>query len=133
MLRTLTVPTAKRTEMIDVTDRVQGLVRDSNVRDGCVLCYVPHTTAGITIQENADPDVVADVLYKLEALAPRSDPRYRHGEGNSDAHIKASLVGSSVLVPVRDSSLVLGTWQAIYFCEFDGPRSRSLHVQLLAG
>ena len=117
--------------MIDITDRVRDVVRDSDVADGCLMCYVPHTTAGITIQENADPDVVADVLYKLDALVPRSDPKYRHGEGNSDAHIKASLMGSSVLVPLRDSSLVLGTWQAIYFCEFDGPRSRSLHVLVL--
>jgi len=133
MFRTLTVQTAKRVEMIDVTDHVQDVVRQGNVAEGCVLCYVPHTTAGITIQENADPDVVADVLYRLESLVPPCDARYRHSEGNSDAHIKASLMGSSVLVPLRDSSLVLGTWQAIYFCEFDGPRSRSLHVQLLGG
>jgi secondary thiamine-phosphate synthase enzyme len=133
MFRTLTVPTSRRAELIDVTGRVQDVVRGSDIAEGCAVCYVPHTTAGITIQENADPDVVADVLYKLEALVPRADPRYRHGEGNSDAHIKASLMGSSVMVPIRDSSLVLGTWQAIYFCEFDGPRSRSLHVQLLGG
>ncbi len=133
MFETLTVKTNKRCEMIDITDRVQDVVRGSGTTDGCAICYVPHTTAGVTIQENADPDVVHDILYKLEALVPHSDPNFRHGEGNSDAHIKASLMGASVMVPIRQSALVLGTWQAIYFCEFDGPRSRLLHVQLIEG
>lgn len=133
MFETLTVRTSKRAEMIDITDRIQDIVRGSDAADGCAICYVPHTTAGITIQENADPDVVHDILYKLEALVPHHDPNFRHGEGNSDAHIKASLMGSSVTVPFRGSAMVLGTWQAIYFCEFDGPRSRNLHVKLIKG
>ncbi len=133
MFETLTVRTTKRAEMIDITDRVQDIVRGSRLAEGCVICYVPHTTAGVTIQENADPDVVHDILYKLGQLVPHADGNYRHGEGNSDAHIKASLMGSSVVVPFQGSGLVLGTWQAIYFCEFDGPRSRSLHVKLIEG
>jgi len=133
MIETITVKTASRCQLIDVTDRVADQVRRSDVREGYVICYVPHTTAGITIQENADPSVVADLLYKLDCLIERDDPRYRHAEGNSDAHIKASLVGSSVTVLVRDGGLVLGTWQGIYFCEFDGPRSRSLHIKVVAG
>ena len=133
MFETLTVKTSRRDEMIDITNRIQNIVRDSHITDGCAICYVPHTTAGITIQENADPDVVHDILYNLEALVPHADPNFRHAEGNSDAHIKASLMGSSVTLPFSKSGLVLGTWQAIYFCEFDGPRSRSLHVKLIEG
>ncbi len=133
MFETLTVETSKRNEMIDITDRVAAVLRKGGIQDGVAICYVPHTTAGVTIQENADPDVVRDVLYRLEALVPQDDPQFRHSEGNSDAHIKSSLMGASATVPLRNSSLVLGTWQAIYFCEFDGPRSRKLHVQLLKG
>lgn len=133
MFETLTVKTTSRSEMIDLTDRIRDLLHAHHLADGCLVCYVPHTTAGITIQENADPDVVHDVLYKLAALVPHTDPNFHHGEGNSDAHIKASLMGSSVTVPVQDAALVLGTWQAIYFCEFDGPRSRSLHIKWLRG
>ncbi len=133
MFQTVTVKTSRQAEMLDVTDRVAKIVEAADIDAGCAVCYVPHTTAGITIQENADPDVARDILYKLDSLVPRHDANYRHGEGNSDAHIKASLMGSSVTVPIRDGSLVLGTWQAIYFCEFDGPRSRSMHVQLMRG
>lgn len=133
MIETITVKTSERSQLIDVTDRVADQVRHSGVREGYVICYVPHTTAGITIQENADPSVVADLVYKLGALVECNDPHYRHREGNSDAHIKASLVGSSVTVLIRRGTLVLGTWQGIYFCEFDGPRSRSLHIRVVAG
>jgi len=133
MLETLTVQTTRRAELIDITDRIAAVIRGSDITSGIAVCYVPHTTAGLTIQENADPDVTADILYKLDALVPRDDPRFRHAEGNSDAHIKASLIGSSVTLVVRASALVLGTWQAIYFCEFDGPRSRHVHVKLLRG
>ena len=132
MVQTISVKTSARSQLIDVTDRVADVLRRSGVSDGYVICYVPHTTAGITIQENADPSVVRDLLYKLESLVPQHDPQYRHVEGNSDAHIKASLTGSSVTVLVRDGSPVFGTWQGIYFCEFDGPRSRSLHVKVVA-
>jgi secondary thiamine-phosphate synthase enzyme len=129
---TLDVSTGARCQMVDVTAHVQEVVRKSGVRNGFVVCYVPHTTAGITIQENADPDVVHDVLYKLEQLVPKRDPSYQHSEGNSDAHIKASLVGLSQTVFIEGGRLVLGTWQGIYFCEFDGPRRRQLHLKCVA-
>jgi secondary thiamine-phosphate synthase enzyme len=115
--------------MVDVTDRVREVVTASGMRDGHVICFVPHTTAGITIQENADPDVTHDVLEKLAQLVPHRDSGYQHSEGNSDAHIKASLMGASQTVLVEDGQLVLGVWQAIYFAEFDGPRRRQLHVR----
>ena len=116
--------------MVDVTGQVQAAVRDSGIRDGDAVVFCPHTTAAITINENADPDVVHDILLALDEAVPRSDPRFRHAEGNSDAHTKSSLVGCSEQVLVRDRGLVLGTWQALYFCEFDGPRSRWLIVQV---
>lgn len=133
MFETMAVQTTRRMEMIDITDRVTDVLRDNDVDEGLVVCYVPHTTAGVTIQENADPDVVHDMLYKLEALIPKDDPRFRHNEGNSDSHIKTSLVGPSVAIPVHAGAMTLGTWQAIYFCEFDGPRSRKLHLKLIKG
>ena len=106
---------------------VAGIVLQSKVRDGLCVCCVPHTTAGITINENADPSVRADIQSVLSKLVPEG-AGYSHLEGNSDSHVKASLMGSSVTIPIRDGDLVLGTWQGVYFCEFDGPRSRSLHV-----
>ncbi len=126
MIRQFTIKTSKRNEFIDITARIQDLVED--VSEGVVTVFVPHTTTGITINENADPDVPRDILRKLEELIPRRD-NYSHMEGNSDAHIKASLFGSSVRVIVKDSQLLLGTWQSIFFCEFDGPRTRQLYVQ----
>ena len=131
-MHTLTVPTRRRCQLVDVTADVQKAVRDAGLNRGYVICYVPHTTAGITIQENADPDVVHDFLWKLEQLVPRGDRGYHHTEGNSDAHIKASLTGSSVTVLAEASRLVLGTWQGIYFCEFDGPRQRKLIVKCIS-
>lgn len=128
-MTTLTIETRRRCEMVDVTSRVQAAVSDAGVRDGLVICYVPHTTAGISIQENADPDVTHDMLYKLEQLVPHRDPNYQHSEGNSDAHIKATLTGLSQTIIVRDGRMVLGTWQGIYFCEYDGPRRRQLHIE----
>ncbi|MFA9479485.1 secondary thiamine-phosphate synthase enzyme YjbQ [Phycisphaerales bacterium AB-hyl4] len=127
-MRSYSVKTHQRDEMLDVTDHVREAVRDAGVRDGQALAYVPHTTAGITINENADPDVVHDMLAQLDKMVPWSQPFYRHGEGNSASHVKASMMGSSVTVLVRDGELVLGTWQGIWFCEFDGPRTRKLHV-----
>jgi secondary thiamine-phosphate synthase enzyme len=124
------VSTRGRTEMIDITDRVEAAVRDAGVRDGDVIVFCPHTTAAITINENADPSVVHDVLLALDDIVPRSRAEYRHSEGNSDAHVKSSLVGCSEQVLIRAGSLVLGTWQAVYFCEFDGPRSRRVIVQV---
>lgn len=129
----LELSTQTRCELIDITERVRQAVRGGRRRSGAVLVFCPHTTAGITIQENADPDVRRDLLLALENAVPETPPRgsYLHAEGNSTAHAKASLVGASQLVPVRDGDLVLGTWQAIYFCEFDGPRSRHVEVQML--
>ena len=118
--------------MIDITSRVADIVRQAGVTDGHVLVYVPHTTAGVTINENADPDVPHDILLTLEELIPQHRAGYRHGEGNSDSHVKASLVGASQYVIVADCRLALGTWQAIFFCEFDGPRSRKAHVRVAA-
>ena len=131
-MESIEVSTSSRTEFIDITSRVEAVVKRSGLNEGAVLVYVPHTTAGVTINENADPDVTRDVLMELNKVIPFDDG-YAHVEGNSAAHIKSSLVGCSVLVPVREGQLVLGTWQGIYFCEFDGPRSRRCHVQLLAG
>jgi len=116
--------------MTDITDQVDAAVREAGVQNGDVLVYCPHTTAAITINENADPSVVHDILLALDQVVPRANPGYRHSEGNSDAHCKSSLVGCSEQVLIKDGSLVLGTWQAVYFCEFDGPRSRRVIVQV---
>ncbi|MEX0655557.1 MAG: secondary thiamine-phosphate synthase enzyme YjbQ [Phycisphaeraceae bacterium] len=124
------ISTQQRSQMVEVTDRLRQAVRDAGVVKGVVTAYVPHTTAGITINENADPDVVHDMLAQLDEMVPWSQPFYRHGEGNSAAHVKASMMGSSVAVLVRDGDLALGRWQGIWFCEFDGPRTRTLEVAL---
>jgi secondary thiamine-phosphate synthase enzyme len=130
-MKTLDVKTSSRTEFVEVTAEVRRVVRESGLRDGAVVVYCPHTTAAVTIQENADPDVVHDMLLWLNQHIPKDVPGFRHAEGNSDSHIKTSLVGPSVMVIVANGDLVLGTWQGIYFCEFDGPRSRKLHVQTI--
>jgi secondary thiamine-phosphate synthase enzyme len=131
-MRTFDVRTRHRTEFLDITADVRRAVLDSGVTDGIVVVYCPHTTAGITIQENADPDVVHDLLLWLNRHIPKDVPGFRHAEGNSDSHLKSSLVGSSATVIVEDGNLVLGTWQGVYFCEFDGPRARTVHVKVLA-
>ncbi len=118
-----------RQEMINVTSLVQQAVRESGLDNGLVFCFVPHTTAAITINEDADPDVKRDLLYKLEKEIPQSD-NYHHAEGNSDAHVKSSLIGCSELVAFERQQLVLGRWQGLYFCEFDGPRHRRLIVRV---
>ena len=125
---TLDVRTTSRVSFVDITREVAGLVRDAG--DGAVLVYVPHTTAGVTINENADPSVRADLAMALERIVPGDMP-FTHLEGNSDAHTKASLMGSSVLVPVLRGALQLGTWQGVYFAEFDGPRHRRVLVSFL--
>ncbi|HEX4795137.1 MAG TPA: secondary thiamine-phosphate synthase enzyme YjbQ [Humisphaera sp.] len=130
-LITQTVQTHSRSEMIEVTDRVAHAIAKLGIEQGFVIVYVPHTTAAVTINENADPDVKHDMLRKLEALVPKQEAYYRHGEGNSDSHVKTSLVGNSVTVLIEDGQLVLGRWQGIYFCEFDGPRSREMHVKVV--
>ena len=128
IFRTLDISTSKRCELIDLTRRVATLVRESGVASGLCTVFCPHTTGAITINENADPDVKDDLLMALERAVPNEG--FRHGEGNSDAHVKASLVGPSVTVLVEGSELKLGRWQSIYFCEFDGPRQRQAHVQV---
>ncbi len=126
MIKQFTIQTSRRNEFIDITAQIQELVEE--VSEGVATVFVPHTTTGITINENADPAVPRDILKKLAELIPQQD-NYSHMEGNSDAHIKASLFGSSVRVIIKDGQLLLGTWQAIFFCEFDGPRTRKFYVQ----
>ena len=131
-MHTFQVKTRQRDQFVEITDEVGQVVARSQVRAGSVLVYVPHTTAGVTINENADPDVVHDMLLTLERLVPKDASGYRHAEGNSDSHVKASMMGSSCRVLIDEGKLVLGTWQGIYLCEFDGPRTRSVHVQVAA-
>jgi secondary thiamine-phosphate synthase enzyme len=127
---TFSLQTPRRTAFVDITAEVESARRELSLADGALLVYVPHTTAGLTINENADPSVRADMAMALERIAPRDLP-YAHLEGNADAHVKASLMGSSVTVPVAGGRLQLGTWQGIYFAEFDGPRRRQVHVVAL--
>jgi secondary thiamine-phosphate synthase enzyme len=125
------VSSSKRCQMIDITDKVRSVLDKSGIKEGQVLVFCPHTTAAITINENADPAVVDDILLTLEELIPQHRHGYRHSEGNSDAHVKSSLVGTSETLIVKNGRLVLGTWQGLYFCEFDGPRIRQVHVQIV--
>jgi secondary thiamine-phosphate synthase enzyme len=129
---TISVQTSAREELIDITRQVQDALRTNGCRRGVAWIYCPHTTAGITIQENADPDVRSDLLDHLRVVVPRRVD-FRHREGNSAAHIKSSLVGASHGVPFEGGRLLLGTWQAVFFCEFDGPRSRKVLVKFLEG
>ena len=127
--RRLSVSTSRRCEMVDITDSVQKLAAE--VEDGYAVVYVPHTTAGVTIQENADPDVQHDLLVKLDRLIPHREDYYRHAEGNSDSHLKAVMTGTSQTVLVEGRKLVLGRWQGVYLCEFDGPRERTVLVKVV--
>ena len=129
---TIDIPTSTQTEFVEITAAVRQAVSESNVTNGICVVYCPHTTAAITINENADPDVVRDMLHAVNKLVPHADFEYRHAEGNSAAHIKASTFGASDQIPIVNGNLVLGTWQGIYFCEFDGPRSRKTHIQILS-
>ncbi|NLM60964.1 MAG: YjbQ family protein [Clostridiales bacterium] len=126
------IQTSKPQQFINITGKVAEAVKNSNVRDGIAVIFVPHTTAGVTINEKADPDVVRDMITALDKTYPVHGD-YQHFEGNSHAHIKASLMGSSCTVIIADGKLQLGTWQAIYFCEFDGPRNREFHVKIISG
>lgn len=130
-MHTFTIRTTNRNQMVEITDSVAAGIGLSGVNDGLAVVYCPHTTAAITVNENADPDVVHDMLLYLGRAIPHQQPGFRHGEGNSDSHIKASLVGPSVTLIVAGGKLVLGRWQGVYFCEFDGPRQRTVHVQLV--
>lgn len=126
-----TLRTQSKTELIDITSDIQQLVRSSGVKDGYCMLYVPHTTAAVTINESADPSVREDILMILNQMVPWKAP-YRHLEGNSPAHVKSTLVGASELVAIENSRLVMGTWQGIFFGEFDGPRTRKIHVNCFA-
>jgi secondary thiamine-phosphate synthase enzyme len=127
----LKVKTTSRTEFIDITAQVQDAVQAAGLNDGLCILYVPHTTAAVTINEGADPSVRADILMVLNDVVPW-DANYRHLEGNSPAHVKSTLVGASELINIENGRLVMGTWQAIFFCEFDGPRTRKVHLKLIA-
>jgi secondary thiamine-phosphate synthase enzyme len=131
-MTSLTLRTNARCEMIDITDRLTALVRESGIQNGSCLVFVPHTTAAVTINENADPDVPRDILAAMDRAFPLAD-HYRHSEGNAAAHIKASLFGASQTVFIEGGRLALGTWQSFFFCEFDGPRTRQVWVGLTAG
>ena len=128
----LSVKTSDRTELIDITSQISKLVKKSDVKEGLCMLYVPHTTAAVTINESADPSVKGDILMILNQVIPW-EANYRHLEGNSPAHVKSTLVGASDLVAIENGELVLGTWQGLFFCEFDGPRTRKVHVRILGG
>ena len=133
-MRTVTfqITTSKHTQMLDITPQVQQAVTDSGVTDGVCVVFIPHTTAAVTINENADPDVVRDLTMEIDKIVPWEDG-YAHFEGNSAAHLKSSLYGFSEEVIIEDGRLLLGTWQDIYFCEFDGPRNRKVIVKIMEG
>jgi len=132
IMNDFTVKTHKQTDMVNITAQVQAAVHATGVQSGICTVFVPHTTAGVTINENADPDVIRDMLMEMNKVIPLTDG-YAHSEGNSAAHIKASLFGCSLNVIVEGGSLQLGTWQSLFFCEFDGPRIRTVWVQVLGG
>ena len=123
----INIKTTNRSDLIDITDKVQSMVSQNKIKDGVCFMFCPHTTAGLTINENADPSVRKDILKELNKIIPFDD-NYAHSEGNAAAHIKASLVGASINVIISGGALALGTWQGIYFCEFDGPRQREIWV-----
>lgn len=129
-MQTYNVKTSGRDDIIDITAKVNQAVAESNVKEGLCFVYTPHTTAGITINENADSDVQTDFIMGLDAL-PFEDLPFRHAEGNSQAHLKSSIIGCSETIIIDNGRLVLGTWQGIYFCEFDGPRTRKFHVKIM--
>ncbi|MEW6008270.1 MAG: secondary thiamine-phosphate synthase enzyme YjbQ [Candidatus Omnitrophota bacterium] len=126
----LTLKTTKRNELVDITERIQEIVQKNKVKNGLCIVFCPHTTAGLSINENADPSVRRDIINSLEKIVPE-EASYSHTEGNADSHVKSSLVGQSLNIFVEDGKLLLGTWQGIYFCEFDGPRSRQIWIKTI--
>ena len=124
--------TNKRTELLDITNVIQKEINDSKFNNGIVVIFTPHTTAGITINKNADPDVKIEIDYKINKLIPKNDPNYLHSEGNSDSHLKSSIFSPSISLIFEDNKLILGVWQAIYFCEFDGPRHRKYYIKIIS-
>jgi secondary thiamine-phosphate synthase enzyme len=131
MLKSFDVQTKSHTEMVDITGQVQDIINDSGLGSGLCVVFVPHTTAGVTINENADPSVRHDILMGCEKFVPEHDRGYRHSEGNSAGHIKSTLFGSSVHIIIYSGQLMLGTWQGVFFGEFDGPRRRRVHVKIM--
>jgi len=127
----LSITTSQQTEFLDITGKVEEVILKAQVSDGLALVFIPHTTAGITINEGADPNVQEDILRMLNQMVPFKGP-YRHGEGNSPAHIKSSLIGSSVSVMIENGRLILGRWQSLFFCEFDGPRTRKVLIKIIS-
>ena len=132
-MQVIKVRSRQREELVEFTDEVQEKLKESGADEGVCFLYVQHTTAGLTVNENADPDVPRDMLHLLRTLIPQHGMGFRHGEQNSDSHIKATLVGSSVSVPFKDGKLLLGRWQGIFLCEFDGPRERKVVLQIISG
>lgn len=130
MLSDINIKTRSQIEFIDITSQVQGVIDKSGIKEGVCSVYVPHTTAAVTINENADPDVIRDIITRLNEIVPLNG-NYRHTEGNSAAHIKSSIIGASETVFIKDGRLILGAWQSIFFCEFDGPRSRRVFIKLI--
>lgn len=124
---------SERRDMVKITEIVKKDIKESGIRNGIVIIHCPHTTAGLTINENADPDVPQDMMYALEHTFPTKDIRYRHYEGNSHAHMKASVMGASVTLILEEGEMILGVWQDLYFCEFDGPRQRTFYVKVMEG
>ncbi|MES0490349.1 MAG: secondary thiamine-phosphate synthase enzyme YjbQ [Leptospirales bacterium] len=132
MLITKKIKTSSREEILDITGEIQNVIRESSIQNGICLVYIPHTTCAVTINENADSDVKRDILYWLKKHIPQNDD-FHHAEGNSDAHIKTLMSGQSVQLIIENSKPILGTWQGIYFCEFDGPRNRNYFVKIING
>jgi secondary thiamine-phosphate synthase enzyme len=130
--QTFTIQTHQRDEMYEITSSLQAYLEEQRVEDGVMYVYCPHTTAGITINENADPDVVKDMMMRLDEVYPWEHSKYRHAEGNSASHLKASTVGASQVILIQNGELLLGKWQGIYFCEFDGPRQRNYQVKIIS-
>ncbi len=132
-METFNVRSNQSMEFIEITHQVQNLLRQEDCGDGLAYVFIPHTTAGVTINENADPTVIQDMIADLQRLIPSRQSYYAHREGNSASHFMASLMGSSVIVPVEGGQIALGTWQGIFLCEFDGPRTRKVHVKVIPG
>ncbi len=132
MLESFTVRTSRRNELIDITQKVREVIRKSGIRNGICVVYVPHTTAAVTVNEHADPSVAVDIENALTRLVP-PNAGYRHLEGNADSHIKTTMVGPSITLIVENGDLLLGTWQGVFFCEFDGPRTRKVYVKVVQG
>ncbi len=130
MIKEFNISTSKRNELVDITNEVKDIVKQSKIKQGICVVYCPHTTAAITINESADPAVQRDILVNLSKLIPKNGD-YQHSEGNSDSHIKSSLVGASEILIIKDNNLILGTWQNIYFAEFDGPRQRKVIIKII--